>query len=90
MYPLTDIDDLDLLNTNDEEVLFLLVSMRTGLEPRRDLSYRPIFGIHMSTNRTMVHVEDDGLDWGISLQRARDFFNIVGLVSGSSFFRLRL
>ena len=78
LYPLPGFDDLDLLSTNDEVVLYRLVARKTGQEPRRDLSYRPIFGIHMSPNRPMLRADGSGVHRRINPLKAWQFLEIVG------------
>ncbi len=56
-YPLPDIGDLDLAYTNDEALLYLLVE-RKGLPIIHDRWYRPIHGIHISPNRSMLKTRD--------------------------------
>ena len=77
LYPLPDFSDLDLLNTNDEVILFNLVSRKTGKEPRRDLKFRPAFGIHMSPNRPMFATSSRKIHWGLTWQNSKDFLNMI-------------
>ena len=77
MYPLPDFKDLDLLKTNDEVILFHLVSRKTGKEPRRDLTFRPSFAIHMSPNRPMFATSLRTIHWGLTQHNSKQFLNIV-------------
>ena len=77
LYPLPDFSDLDLLETNDEVVLFNLVSRKTGKEPRRDLEFRPAFGIHMSPNRPMFATSFRKIHWNLTQQNSKGFLNII-------------
>ena len=71
-YPLPPIDDLDLHRMNDEAVLYTIV-VRKGLPVHPGRWYRPIHGIHISPNRSMMPVvAEDGKvtpGWGIQAHR---------------------
>ncbi len=50
MYPLPEMSDLDISNSNDENILFNLVKKK-GIYIDHDYTYRPIHGFHPSPNR---------------------------------------
>ena len=86
MYPIPCLDDINLRSSNDEAVLFKIVTRKIGVEPRRDLTLRPVWGIHMSPNRPMVPTPDRKLSWGINPVRAKQFLTIVLCSKWSEFF----
>lgn len=71
-YPLPQIDDLDLHRMNDEAVLYTIV-VRKGLPVQPDRWYRPMHGIHVSPNRSIMPVVGENgavtPGWGIQPHR---------------------
>lgn len=56
---------------NDELILNELVTEKTGKPPRKDLTFRPVHGIHTSPNRTIAGNGPRKPSWGINEQKAK-------------------
>lgn len=91
-YPLPDMSDIDLLKSNDEEVLYKMV-IRKGVDVNHSLDYRPELGIHMSLSRDPLgrtsgpkqsQYTVPGADWG----GAKYYNDFLKLVESYEFFRV--
>lgn len=80
MYPLPDLSDLDMKNTNDEHILYLIMQRKGHMVPE-DFRERPECGVHLSTNRDPLgrYVANnnkfkvgDTLGWQIKTHHYRD------------------
>jgi len=77
-YPLPMQRDATLDKINDEMALYLLVTQKTGKEPRKDLDigkFRPVHGIHCSPNRT---IDSKKISWGINEYRIKRWKELTG------------
>ena len=73
-YPLPDLSDINLLSTNDEQVLYQIMA-RKGLMVPESMTFRPICGIHLSLNRDPigrynlkqknVNLQQKSAGWGV-------------------------
>ena len=61
-YPLPDLSDVDLVRTNDEEVLYTIVERRGTVI--YDDDFRPVHGIHVSPNRDARGGSPQTPGWG--------------------------
>ena len=73
-YPLPDLSDINLLSTNDEQVLYQIMERKGYMVPV-SITFRPICGIHLSLNRDPIgrynlkqkniNLEQKSAGWGV-------------------------
>jgi len=68
-YPIPSHEEIISEWKNDEQILYHLVKKKLGEEPRKDLVFRPVHGIHTSPNRKIAN-GINGQSWEIDKPKA--------------------